>query len=274
MKIIISPAKKMNNREDEMDITGLPCFLSKAEELKRYIQSLDFESAKKLWGCNEKIARLNFERFASMDLERRLTPSLLSYEGIQYQYMAPGVFEKAQWDYVQEHLRILSGFYGILKPLDGVVPYRLEMQAKAEIWPKGNLYGFWGCDLYKELIMDEKRGDGKAGDKIEIVNLASKEYSKAIEPYLEENVRFLTCVFGTRTGEKPDFMKAGVKKKSGIKVKATEAKMARGEMVRYMAEHGIENMEDLKKFDRLGFLYSPEDSTENEYVFVKIENKM
>ena len=117
MKIIISPAKKMNIREDELEWANLPCFLSRAEELKRYIQGLDLDQARKLWQCNEKIALLNYGRFKEMDLERRLTPALLSYEGIQYQYMAPGVFEQGQWDYVQEHLRILSGFYGILKPL-------------------------------------------------------------------------------------------------------------------------------------------------------------
>lgn len=68
-----------------------------------------------------------------MDLEKGLTPALLAYEGIQYQYMAPGVFEDGAWVYVQEHLRILSGFYGILRPLDGVAPYRLEMQAKGSL---------------------------------------------------------------------------------------------------------------------------------------------
>ena len=92
------------------------CFLSRAEELKRYIQGLDLDQARKLWQCNEKIALLNYGRFKEMDLERRLTPALLSYEGIQYQYMAPGVFEQGQWDYVQEHLRILSGFTVSLSP--------------------------------------------------------------------------------------------------------------------------------------------------------------
>ena len=98
MKIIISPAKKMNIREDELEWADLPCFLSRAEELKKYIQGLDLEQARKLWQCNETIARLNYRRFQDMDLERRLTPALLSYEGIQYQYMAPGVFEQGQWD--------------------------------------------------------------------------------------------------------------------------------------------------------------------------------
>ena len=130
MNIIISPAKKMNVREDELDWADLPCFLSKAEELKEYIRGLSRSEARALWQCNETIAGLNYGRFQAMDLTGRLTPALLSYEGIQYQYMAPGVFETRHWDYVQQHLRILSGFYGILRPLDGIVPYRLEMQAK------------------------------------------------------------------------------------------------------------------------------------------------
>ena len=79
-----------------------------------------------LWKCNDAIAKRNVERLSAMDLRRRLTPAILSYEGIQYQYMAPRVMETAQLDYLQEHLRILSGFYGLLRPLDGVTPYRLE----------------------------------------------------------------------------------------------------------------------------------------------------
>lgn len=260
MKIIISPAKKMNNREDELDFTGLPCFISEAEQLKCYIQGLDFEAARELWGCNEDIARLNFKRFKDMDLRRRLTPALLSYEGIQYQHMAPGVFERRQWDYVQKHLRILSGFYGVLRPLDGIVPYRLEMQAKIHMDGAAgairSLYAFWGRKLYEELWREEQ----EQGEQCPvIVNLASREYSKAIEPYLEENVRFVTCVFGVR--EKA----AG----AGFKVKATEAKMARGQMVRFMAERSVTDMETLKEFEFLGYHYSGDASERNQLMFIK-----
>jgi cytoplasmic iron level regulating protein YaaA (DUF328/UPF0246 family) len=252
MKIIISPAKKMNIREDELEWANLPCFLSKAEELKKYIQNLDLDRARQLWKCNETLARLNYGRFKDMDLERRLTPALLSYEGIQYQYMAPGVFEQGQWDYVQEHLRILSGFYGVLRPLDGIVPYRLEMQAKVEL-PSGirSLYDYWGSSIYRELAADETL----------IVNLASREYSRAVEPYLESHIEYVTCVFGTLSEDG----KGG----AGVKVKATEAKMARGEMVRFMAERDIRDAEGLKDFDRLGYCYSREKSGDREYVFVK-----
>ena len=139
--------------------------------MTEWIRALSYEEAKDLWRCNDKIAALNYERFQKMNLLKALTPALIAYEGIQYQYMAPEVFTQKEWDYVQEHLRILSGFYGVLKPLDGVVPYRLEMQAKACAGRTGNLYEFWGDKLYREI--DD-------GDRI-ILNLASKEYFKCIE---------------------------------------------------------------------------------------------
>ena len=129
MKIIISPAKKMNINRDSYDVMGMPCFLADTKILMQEIKKLSLAEAKALWKCNDKLAELNFGRFAEMDLEKCLTPAILSYEGLQYQHMAPGVFTDRALSYVQEHLRILSGFYGVLKPFDGVVPYRLEMQA-------------------------------------------------------------------------------------------------------------------------------------------------
>ena len=142
MKIIISPAKKMNTDVDTLAPAGTPVFLKDTEHIMEWMRQLSYEEAKKLWGCNDKIARQNFERFRDMDLHRHLTPAILSYEGIQYQYMAPMVFEEDMFTYVQAHLRILSGFYGVLKPMDGVTPYRLEMQAKAKIGGTKDLINF------------------------------------------------------------------------------------------------------------------------------------
>ena len=245
MKIIISPAKKMNTNTDMFSCKGTPVFLKDTEKLKEWIKTFTYEEVKALWGCNDKIAELNFRRFHEMDLHRNLTPALISYEGIQYQYMAPEVFDQSEWEYVQSHLRILSGFYGVLKPLDGVTPYRLEMQAKAQIEDKKNLYEFWGNRLYGEV-----RGNGET-----IVNLASKEYSKCIEKYLTSDDHYITCVFGERKGGK-------------IIQKGTQAKMARGEMVRYMAAHHVEDTEDLKQFHGLDYSFAEDESTETEYVFL------
>ena len=173
-----------------------------------------------------------------------LTPAVLSYEGIAFQYMAPSVFENSQFEYVQNHLRILSAFYGILKPMDGVTPYRLEMQAKVGIGDAKNLYEYWHDMLYRSVI-DESRI---------IINLASKEYSKCIEKYLTPKDKYITISFCEQAGNK-------------LVTKGTYAKMARGEMVRFMAENDIENPDDIKKFDRLGYIFRSDLSSDSKYVF-------
>ena len=246
MKIILSPAKKMNVDTEILQYIDLPEHLPQTEEILSWLRTKSFEELKKLWGCNEKIAKLNYERLKQMNLYQQLTPAILSYEGIAYQYMAPAVFEDGQFEYVQEHLRILSAFYGVLRPMDGVTPYRLEMQAKAAIGGSRDLYHLWGSRLY-EAVRDN---DGV------ILNLASKEYSKCIEKYLTENDTYITCVFGEIVNGK-------------VVQKGTYAKMARGEMVRFMAEHRVEKLEEIKAFDRLNYAFSEEMSSETEYVFIK-----
>ena len=133
MRIIISPAKKMVVDTDSFAVDGLPQFLERTERLKAVLQSMSPKDLQALWKCNDAIAKLNVERLEQMDLRCNLTPAILSYEGIQYRYMAPGVMETVHLEYLREHLRILSGFYGLLRPFDGVTPYRLEMQARLPV---------------------------------------------------------------------------------------------------------------------------------------------
>lgn len=147
MQIIISPAKKMKEDIDSFACRDLPALLPRTRVLLRHLRGLDVPSLRKLLSCNDQIAELNYARFQTMDLERDLTPALLAYEGIQYRYMAPAVFTSDALEYVQEHLRILSGFYGVLRPFDGVRPYRLEMQAKLKTDFCASLYDFWGGGL-------------------------------------------------------------------------------------------------------------------------------
>lgn len=248
MKIILSPAKKMNVDLDSLEPIGLPKFINQAEDILGWMKQQSQEELKCLWKCNDKIAKQNFERIEHMDLRSRLTPAVLSYEGIAYQYMAPAVFEEAQYDYVQEHLRILSAFYGVLKPMDGVTPYRLEMQAKASIDGYKDMYAFWGSRLY-EMVRD---------DSGIIINLASKEYSKCIEKYLTGSDRYITITFCEKANDK-------------LVTKGTYAKMARGDMVRFMAEKKIENPAAIQKYNRLGYLFRNELSTDTEYVFERIK---
>ena len=189
MRIIISPAKQMRTDTDTFACTEMPVFLEKTAILKDWISSLSFDEQKKLWVCNDKIAKQNAARFADMDLKSSLTPALLAYDGIQYTYMAPAVFEDGQVTYVQEHLRILSGFYGVLKPMDD---------------------------------------------------------------------RCITCVFGELVNGK-------------VVQKGVYAKMARGEMVRFMAGIRAEKPEQIKNFDWSGYQFDEGRSSEMEYVFVRAE---
>lgn len=247
MRIIISPAKKMRSDDDCLECEGMPVFLEETTRIMEWMKSLDLKEAKALWCCNDKLAEQNFARFQNMDLKNRLTPALLSYEGIQYQYMAPTVFEDKMLSYVQKHLRILSGFYGVLKPMDGVTPYRLEMQAKTKINHVDGLYHFWGDKLYHE-VMD---------DSHVLINLASKEYAKCIEPYLQKEDRFITCIFGELSDGK-------------VIQKGVHVKMARGEMVRFMAEKNITEPEELQSFCGLGYCFDEKLSTDTTYIFVTI----
>jgi len=248
LRIIISPAKKMNVDTDSFPCLGLPQFLSETEQLVSVLQSMSDLELKKLWKCNDQIAALNIQRLRNMDLRSHLTPAVLAYEGIQYQYMAPGVFTDQALSYIQEHLRILSGFYGILKPFDGVTPYRLEMQAKLRVGKCRDLYEYWNDSLAKALLTETDC----------IINLASKEYSVCVSRYLPGNVRFITCIFGEQKDGK-------------VIEKGTICKMARGEMVRYMGENQIDNPEQIKYFDRLNYRYDANRSDENTYVFIREE---
>lgn len=247
MRIILSPAKKMNVDTDSLAPDALPVFLQQTENIMSWLRRQPHEELQKLWKCNDKIAKQNFERLEHMNLYERLTPAILSYEGIAYQYMAPAVFEEEQLSYVQEHLRILSAFYGVLKPMDGVTPYRLEMQAKASIDGKKDLYDLWDRKIYKEVKDDSGI----------IINLASKEYSRCVEKYLAAGDTYITITFCEKSGEK-------------LVTKGTYAKMARGEMVRYMAEKKIENPKEIQGFDRLGYVFRADLSSDKEYVFERI----
>ena len=245
MKIIVSPAKKMNEDTDSIEVTGMPEFINDAVILMHEMQSLSLSEGKALWKCNDKLAELNYKRYKDMALMRRLTPAVIAYEGLQYQHMAPKVLTTRALSYLSDHLRILSGFYGVLRPFDGVTPYRLEMQAKLSVNDCKDLYDFWGDRLYNSLVDN---------DRI-IINLASKEYSQCIEKYITPKDRFITIEFGELV-------------KGKVKQKGTISKMARGNMVRFMAENNISDPNGIKDFQELGFAYSKELSSNSKYVFI------
>lgn len=246
IKIIISPAKKMKIDEDFIGHRQMPIFIKEAQILSDYLKGLTYEELKSIWKCSDNLARKNFNIIKDMDLQKNLTPAILSFEGLQYQYMGSEIFTHLELDYIDKHLRILSGFYGVLKPLDGIVPYRLEMQSKLLDWEYKSLYEFWEGKIAESIFVETDC----------IVNLASKEYSRSITKYLKEDIKFVNCIFGELIDGK-------------VIEKGTLAKMARGEMVRFMAENNIELLGDIKKFNRLNYLYKRELSDDNNYIFLK-----
>lgn len=244
MKIIISPAKKMIDTSDSFVPSTTPRFLNEAKIIFNEIKKLNKEELKTVLKCNDQLVNLNYERYAMNKLEKANMMALVTYQGLQYQEMAPHVFSDNAWDYVNKNLVILSGLYGYLRPSDAVVHYRLEMQTKINIKKHTNLYDYWGDKIAKELLKDNEI----------ILNLASKEYSDVIESYCKDNM--VTVVFGERVNDK-------------IKVKGTLAKMARGALVRMMAEKNITTIDGIKQFDDYGFVYSEEHSSNREIVFIK-----
>lgn len=230
--------------DDDLAPLGTPVFLSRTQEILDWMRSLDRNALKRLWACSDRIVDQNMERLEHMDLHKAVTPAVLSYDGIAYQYLTPEAFSDAEFSYVQEHLRTLSGFYGVLKPMDGVVPYRLEMQAKASVHGSLDLYDYWKDSLYEEVKEDV------------ILNLASKEYSKCVEEYLEPGIRFITVVFGEVVNGK-------------IVQKGVYAKMARGDMVSWLAQNNITDPSRIREYSRLGYHYAEELSSIDHPVFVK-----
>ncbi len=240
----------MKTDNDSFLHRDIPTLIEETKLILDYMKSLSYEDMKKIWKSSDKIARENFDRIKNMDLEENLSPAILSFQGLQYQYMGTEVFTYKELDYIEKHLRILSGFYGILKPLDGILPYRLEMQSKLVDWKYKTLYEFWDDKIAKKIFSESDC----------IINLASKEYSKTISKYLEDNISFISCTFGELLDGK-------------VIQKGTLAKMARGEMVRFMAEENIHRPEDIKEFNRLDYRYVKDLSDSSNYVFIKAEDK-
>lgn len=258
LQVIISPAKQMQVRSDAFSARGVPPFPEKTERLVRELRliegSLGSEGLRELWKVNDKLLAENIDRLHEFScvsstaqlndpvLARRLSPALFSYVGIQYRSMAPDVLDGAALDWLQGHLWVLSGLYGCLRPFDAVQPYRLEMGARLAVDGARDLYEFWGSDIARMVC---GTASGLQGDCSVVVNLASVEYSKAVVPQLPDSALCVTIVFGEELrGDKPV-------------QRATASKIARGSMVRWMAERGIGSVEELTRFD-VGYAYVPE----------------
>lgn len=244
MKWIISPAKNMKTVMETGAAPQKPLFLDRADVLREILKEYSAWQLEQLLCVNPNLGMQAFFQYQGYDPQKPGTPAVLTYRGLQYQSMKPEEFTPEDLTFAQNgRMFILSALYGLLRPLDGIQPYRLEMQSKLKI-NGGNLYRYWGDFCYRELFQDGEP----------VVNLASAEYAKMVAPWLKPSDRMITCNFYTYSRGK-------------MKMLPTSAKMARGQMARYCVKGRIEDPEGLKSFSWEGYRFVPELSNKSTFTY-------
>lgn len=246
MKVIISPSKKMNIVDSNINLST-PNFFSETEDLVKELIKYSPYQIEELMHVNEKIAMDTFINYGDFFNATHSSPAIFSYNGLQYKHINPKAFSSEELVRLNNTIYIVSALYGLLKPFDKVFPYRLEMQCKLKIDDKNNMYQFWSDKLYNYLYKDTDI----------VLNLASKEYSKVISSHVKEYDRFITCDFKTLY-------------KGKFRTLPAMAKILRGEMVRYICKNNINTLNEIKDFSYEGYHYSKEYSNEDIYTFIKI----
>lgn len=263
LQVIISPAKQMRATQDAFEVLGIPPFVRETARLHRALLDIERNEGsgglQALWNVSDKLLEpclntlhefgpiLKNSDLDNPELARHLSPAVMSYHGIQYQSMAPEVMDSAQLAWLQDHLWILSGLYGCVRPFHAVEPYRLEMGAKLAVDDARDLYAFWGDKLACAIA--------PTGSNTTVVNLASAEYAKAVLPHLAGDATTVTCLFGE-----------GIRNGKPIQ-RSTASKKARGSMVRWMAANGLEDAGRLTEFN-IGYRHAPEISYPGTLVFI------
>ena len=254
MLSILSPAKTLDyETAPTTKKSTQPLFVEQAASLIETARELDPEGIQALMGVSEKIAALNHERFMNWQPDfslRNAKQSVLAFKGDVYTGLQADTLSQDELAFAQKHLRILSGLYGLLRPLDLMQPYRLEMGLPFENSVGKNLYEFWGEQITQTLNKHLKT----SGSRV-LVNLASNEYFKAVKPKLLD-AEVIT----------PQFRDL---KNGQYKMISFFAKKARGVMARFIIQEGMNDPEGLKDFSGDGYYFSAEHSSENDWVFLR-----
>ncbi|KJV25859.1 hypothetical protein VH86_10500 [Pantoea sp. BL1] len=258
MLMVISPAKTLDFESPlATQRFTQSTLLEKSQQLIDVARDLSPAQISSLMGISDKLAHLNAERFNqwqppfTLDNARQ---AILAFKGDVYTGLQAETFSDADFDFAQQHLRMLSGLYGVLRPLDLMQPYRLEMGIKLANPAAKDLYGFWG-DLLTQKLNDAM---AEQGDEV-LINLASDEYFKAVKPK-QLNGELIKPVF--------------LDEKNGkFKVISFYAKKARGLMSRYVIQNRLSKPEQLKQFDVDGYFFAADESKGNELVFKRREQK-
>ena len=250
MILIISPAKNMADAavlpgwQDKCPLSQ-PAFLQEAAFLSGELKKFAPWQLETILGVNPSLALKAFGQYQRFSAEKGNVPALLAYQGLQFQHLAPGDFSADDWNTAQDRIRVISALYGVLRPLDAVLPYRLEMLCKHPFEGK-RLYRFWGEKIWKNLSRTNET----------IVNLASQEYAKAVIPYAAG--KMITCDFLTP-------------KRGRLVCIATAAKMARGQMARMVVKQRLNRPEELQAFRWEGYAFQPALSSEYHYTFAPMK---
>jgi hypothetical protein len=255
MIILLSPAKIQNFKsQEEIKFHSQPEFLNEASYLVALMRNLKPFELGALMEINRQLSHLNFDRFVQWHLPFTLNnakQAVLAFDGEVYRGLNAGTFTEEEMKYAQQHLRLLSGLYGILKPFDLIQAYRLEVSSKLMNHAGNDLYPFW-----KEKVTQSIQRDLRASGQPEIIlNLSSSEYSKILD-IKKANISMLNVEFLEYQHDR-------------FKQIVVYTKKARGMMARYVIRHKIENEEDLKGFNENGYWYHHELSNKNKLVFVR-----
>tara|TARA_Y200000002_G_scaffold108177_1_gene88483 strand:+ start:659 stop:1429 length:771 start_codon:yes stop_codon:yes gene_type:complete len=254
MIIVLSPAKTLDYEFETSGNHSVPAFLGQSTKLISQLKKKEPKDIASLMGLSDKLATLNYDRYQSWTASKKSSsdskPSMLVFKGDVYQGLQAEDLTKKEMNFAQKHIRILSGLYGILRPLDLMKPYRLEMGTKLETTEGKNLYEFWGNKIQKNVLEELKKQKSDL-----LINLASKEYFTALGK-LPEDLNVVSPTF-------KDY------KNGKYKIISFYAKKARGLMARWIIQNKVTDFEDLKKFSVDEYKYSKAESTTTVPVFLR-----
>ena len=254
MITIISPAKTLDYQSPLLTPNyTLPQFIDLTKKLIQDCKKLSVENLTNLMSISKKLAELNYERFKDWHSDFNLEnarQAILAFKGDVYEGLHVEDFTDKNLKFAQSHLRILSGLYGILRPLDLIQPYRLEMGIRLKNGSNTNLYQFWGDKLTEHLNSELAKTSHRT-----LINLASNEYFKAIKPK-QLNATIIQPIFLDQS-------------KDTYKVISFYAKKARGLMSRYIIKNCIEKSDDIKSFNLEGYQFDSKRSTDLEWYFIR-----
>ncbi len=253
MLAILSPAKRLDFERPLPPLPPVtrPRFPQETSRLVRTLRNLSQKKIRELMDLSEDLARLNAARYAELDVEAQdVRPALLAFQGDTYRGFDARTLDEDGFAWAQDHLRILSGLYGLLRPLDGIQPHRLEMGTRLKTRWGPDLYTFWGDRLARQLVEDV---EASGGERV-LVNLASQEYFRAVRRHLPSDLPVVTPVFlDTRDGRSRTLF--------------LFAKLARGAMARHLVDRRATGVDDLLDFDWGGYRFRPELSEGDRLVF-------